>query len=145
MTTTVRLRAPMWTRIVLAVLAVPQLVTGLWAVINPRHWYDTFPGLGPLLVAAEPPFNAHLATDAGAGFLAVGVVAGVAALWGERRVVLVGGLGLAAFALPHFLYHAASPAPGLNATSNTVNVIILSIAALLPLAVVAASLKGRDT
>ncbi|AEF40971.1 hypothetical protein [Hoyosella subflava] len=145
MTTTVRLRAPMWTRIVLAVLAVPQLVTGLWAVINPRHWYDTFPGLGPLLVAAEPPFNAHLATDAGAGFLAVGVVAGVAALWGERRVVLVGGLGFAAFAVPHVLYHAANPAPGLNATANTINVIILSTAALLPLAVVAASLKGRDT
>ncbi len=54
-------------------LAPAQLVTGLWAVLAPLAWFDDFPGLGPSLIAADPPYNQHLATDAGAGFLATGV------------------------------------------------------------------------
>ena len=55
-----------WVRLGMVVtLAVPQLVTGLWAVIATRNWFERFPGVDPRLVAAEPPFNAHLATDAG--------------------------------------------------------------------------------
>jgi len=38
----------------------------------------------PRLVAAEPPYNAHLATDAGAGLLASGLVLLVAAWLSDR-------------------------------------------------------------
>ena len=126
---------PLWTRWVLAALALPQIVTGLWAVIAPQHWFDSFPGFGPMLVAAEPPFNAHLASDAGSGFLATGVFAVLAAVWGDRRLVIAAAAGLLAFALPHFLYHALHPAESLSSATNTVNFVLLLVAAVVPAAV----------
>ena len=44
-----------------------QRAAGLWAVLAPERWYDDFPGFDPRLVSAEPPYNAHLVTDAGPG------------------------------------------------------------------------------
>lgn len=137
-------RAPGWTRIILAVLAVPQLLTGLWAVLSPRHWYDTFPGFGPLLVAADPPFNAHLASDAGAGFLATGLVAAIAAYRGDFRLVALGGVGLGVFALAHLMFHALNPAPGLSNAVNAVNIVVLGLAVLLPFAAAAAAMRSKQ-
>lgn len=134
--------SPLWTRWVLAALAVPQLVTGLWAVVNPDHWFRSFPGFGPMLVAAEPPFNAHLASDAGSGFLATGVVSVLAALWGERRLVIAAGAGLLAFALPHFLFHATHPSDALSDLTNVVNTITLFAAVVLPLAIVVSAARS---
>jgi len=96
---------PQWVRFALIALAVPQLATGLWAVIDPSGWYDGFPGGGRNWVSVDGPFNHHLAGDAGAGFLATGVVLALAALWFERRVVQMALITLLAFAVPHFLYH----------------------------------------
>lgn len=107
-------------------LAVPQLVIGLWAVAAPRSWFDSFPGIDPRLVAAEPPFNMHLATDTGAGFLATGVALAVAAAWGHRVAVQMALLTFAAFAVPHTLYHALRPAPGLTGAEDVVNVLVLA-------------------
>ena len=137
--------APTWTRWAVAALAVPQLITGLWAVVNPDHWFRTFPGFGPLLVAAEPPFNAHLASDAGAGFLATGVVALLAAYWGDRRLVTVAGLALLAFALPHFLYHASHPAESLSDVTNVVNFVVLLIAAAIPAAIALSAFPRKES
>lgn len=134
--------APQWTRIVLVALAFPQVVTGLWAVANPGSWYRSFPGFGPYLIAAEPPYNQHLATDAGAGFLATGVMLLVAAAWADRRLVAAAGLSLTAFAVPHFVYHAANPAPGLTDAQNLTNVVTLFVGVVLPIAVTAAALRG---
>lgn len=106
-------------------LAIPQLVTGVWAVFDPSGWFASFPGLGPNLVAAEPPYNAHLATDAGAGFLATGVALALATLWARRQVVLLALATFVAFALPHAVYHAAHQAPGLSGAENSFNVALL--------------------
>ncbi|MBW3649340.1 MAG: hypothetical protein KY458_02105 [Actinobacteria bacterium] len=107
-------------------LAVPQLLIGVWAVMAPRNWFQTFPGVDPRLVAAEPPFNMHLATDAGAGFLATGVALAVAALWGHRVAVHMALVVFAAFAVPHLMYHALRPAPGLTSTDDAMNVFVLA-------------------
>lgn len=118
---------PRWVRLgsILAI-AVPQLVTGAWAVVAPKHWFDHFPGVGPMLVAAEPPYNAHLASDAGAGFLAVGVAVAVAAILG-RRMLMMFALGIYAVGtLPHVLYHAINPAPALSRAESTVSVMMLA-------------------
>jgi hypothetical protein len=115
-------------------LAAPQLVVGLWAVLSPRGWYEGFPGIGPDLVAAEPPFNAHLATDAGAGFLATGAALAVAVLWGRRSGVHVALVGYLAFAVPHLAYHALNPAPGLTGAEDLLNVALLISGPLLALA-----------
>jgi len=127
-----------WVRVVLFVgLAVPQLVTGVWAVLAPESWFDRFPGLDPRLVAAEPPFNAHLATDAGAGFLATGLAVAVAALLAHRVGVIVALVAYLGFAVPHALYHAASPAPGLSGAEDAVNVALLASGVVLAVAVAA--------
>jgi hypothetical protein len=108
------------------VLAPPLLVTGLWAVVTPEAWFEHFPGLGPQLVAAEPPFNAHLATDAGAGFLAIGVALLAAGLWARRSAVYLALLAYLISALSHLIYHAANPAPGLSHTAQVINIVLLA-------------------
>jgi hypothetical protein len=119
-------RAPTWVQWGLVALAVPQLVTGTWAVLAPRSWYRSFPGVDPRLVAADPPFNEHLATDAGAGFLATAVALLAAAAWGSRGGTAVALLAYLAFALPHLAFHVANPAPGLSATEDIVNGVALA-------------------
>ncbi len=119
-------RVTNWVRVGLAVvLAPPLLVTGIWAVAAPRNWYERFPGLGPRLVAAEPPYNAHLATDAGAGFLAVAAVLLAAAISARRSAVYLALVAFLVHAVPHIIYHAAEPAPGLSGAAQVGNVVLL--------------------
>lgn len=112
---------------VAAALAVPQVAIGLWAVLAPSGWFDSFPGFDPRLVAATPPFNEHLATDAGAGFLATGVALLVAAVWGWRRPFVLGLVTYLCFTVPHALYHAFNEAPGLSGSEDVVNVFGLAL------------------
>jgi hypothetical protein len=98
-------RASWWLRLVVFIFAVVELAPGLWAVIDPRGFYDNFPGLGRHWVSVDGPFNHHLVTDAGAGFLAVGAVLLFAAVFFDRRVVQVGLVALLAKELPHLVYH----------------------------------------
>ena len=93
-----------------AMLAFIDVLTGLWAVIDPTGWFRDFPGTGAHWIAAAPPYNHHLVTDAGAGFLGVGVVLFLAVLWRERRVMQVALLGSLAHDLPHFMFHLLHPA-----------------------------------
>src|SRR3954453_11961123 len=104
-------RVPGWVRLGVAVtLAAPQLLVGVWAGTAPDNWFRNFPGFDPRLVAAEPPYNEHLVSDVGAGFLATGVVLLVAALWGNRPAIRIALLAFVAFTLPHAMYHSTHPA-----------------------------------
>jgi hypothetical protein len=123
-----------WVRIGLGVvLAIPQLAIGFWAVIAPHDFYTSFPGFDPRLVAAEPPFNEHLTTDTGAGFLATGVALVVAALLAQRSGALVALAGYFAFAIPHAVYHSTHPAPGLNGSEDVFNTALLWVNVALAL------------
>lgn len=142
---------PRWVRVaIVAVLAAPQLATGLWAVLAPSNWYETFPGIGPSIIAADPPFNHHLATDAGAGFLATGVALLAAAIIGRRSGVYVALVGYLTFAIPHLAFHVAHPATTLSTAENTTNVFMLGsgVAATILIAAGARSAgenrAGRD-
>lgn len=112
---------PRWVRIALIALAIPSFATGAWAVITPQGWFDDFPGFDPRLVAAEPPFNAHLATDAGAGLLASGVVLLVAAYLADSRSVKLGLVANGAFVIPHSMWHALNPSDPLTDAQNIQN------------------------
>jgi hypothetical protein len=98
-------RASVWVRVGLLFLAATQLVVGVWAVVDPRGFYNDFPGGGRHWVSADGPFNHHLTVDAGAGFLAVGLVLVVAAIWLDRRVVQVALVAEVVHLVPHLLYH----------------------------------------
>jgi len=121
-------RQPMWLRVIMVLLAVPNIAAGLWAIIAPQHWFDTFPGWAPQLVAAFPPYNEHLATDAGSGLFASGVAMALAAWWPRREVVITAALAFLAFALPHFLWHFINPSDALTSPEDTVNDISLAAA-----------------
>ena len=119
-------RVPSWVRLgVLVTMAAPQLVIGLWSVLGTEHWFEEFPGFGPALVAAEPPYNQHLASDAGAGFLATGVGLLVAALWAHRAGVRVALATFVAFTLPHALFHLTHPSDALSGVEDVANVMAL--------------------
>jgi hypothetical protein len=121
---------PTWVRIGLVAVGLPNAVTGLWAVLSPSSWYERFPGWDPRLVAAEPPYNAHLATDAGAGLLASGVVLLAAAWLADRRSTRLAAVAFAAFAIPHAAWHAANPADALTAAQDAQNIAVLVFAAV---------------
>ena len=122
---------PRWVRWGLLALAVPQLVTGLWAVFAPRAWFDDFPGVGPALVGAEPPYNQHLATDAGGAFLATGAALLIAVIWPRRQLVTMALVTYLTFAIPHAVYHAAHEAPGLSSAADAANVMLLFVGVVM--------------
>jgi hypothetical protein len=132
---------PGWVRIGLVVLGGPNVVAGLWAIVAPRNWFDHFPGWDPRLVAAEPPFNSHLAVDAGAGLFASGVVLLAAAWLADRRSVTLALLAFTAFAAPHAVYHSLNPAPGLSTAEDVVNAAVLVFVVAAAVALWAGSLR----
>ncbi|MGH1493747.1 MAG: hypothetical protein ACRBK7_30855 [Acidimicrobiales bacterium] len=132
---------PRWLRPMLILLGLPNVLTGVWAIGDPQGWYDNFPGWSPRLVAALPPFNEHLATDAGAGLLATGLLALLAAWQPRRDVVVTAMVGYLAFALPHAAYHLANPAEALSAGEDMTNVISLWLAVVAAGAALFAGLK----
>lgn len=120
-----------WKRVALIVLSVPNLMAGMWGLVAPRDWFDNFPGWAPRLVAALPPYNEHLATDAAAGLFASGVLAAVAAWWLRRDVILVAMVGYLAFAAPHALFHVVNPAETMTASEDVMNAASLVVAVVL--------------
>jgi hypothetical protein len=123
----------LWVRIGLIALAVPQLLIGVWAIADPSGWYQDFPGFDPRLVAAAPPFNEHLASDAGAGFLATGVGLALAAWWADRRVVWLALIVFMTFSIPHAAYHWLNPSRGLTSSEDVRNTATLVMTAAFPL------------
>jgi hypothetical protein len=132
-----------WVRIALVALGLPNAAAGLWAVLAPDSWYESFPGWDPRLVAAEPPYNQHLVTDAGAGLLASGFVLLVAAWLADRRSVRFGVAAFLVFAVPHTLWHALNESPGLTSSEDARNVATLVFSVVVGVVVLVAA--GRTS
>jgi hypothetical protein len=144
MDTTPTSSVPVWVRIGLVALGIPNALAGLWAVLSPEGWFEDFPGWDPRLVAAEPPFNAHLATDAGAGLFASGLVLLAAAWLADRRSVQLAVVAFLAFAIPHTTFHATNDAPGLTDGENARNVITLVFTIVVAGALFLGSTRARS-
>ena len=126
-------RMPGTLRLGLLVLGVPQFLIGAWALISPHGWFDTFPGAGHHWLPAYGPYNAHLATDVGATFVAIGLILGLAALWLERRVVQLALVGYLAYAIPHVIYHLANDHDlgGGDQVANGITLVLSVVLALV--------------
>jgi hypothetical protein len=130
-------------RLALLVLGVPQAGIGVWAVVAPMRWYGSFPGAGPHWLPAFGPYNEHFAVDAGAGLLAAGVLAIVAAVWLERRVVQVAMVGFLAWSVPHAIYHL-TVLDALSTSDNLVNVSLLAVTVAVPALLLATANRIPD-
>lgn len=91
-------------RIVLASVAVSDVLTGLTALLAPRAFFDDFP-FGAGWVALLPPYNEHLTTDVGAFYLAFGLLLGYAAYTLKRELVLPVCAAWTVFSLAHLAFH----------------------------------------
>lgn len=92
-------------RAALAVVAFAQAELGVWGLAGPRSLFDTYPGFGHHWISALGPYNEHLTRDFAGAELGFAVLLLCAAIWFERRLVLVAGAAFLAATVPHLAYH----------------------------------------
>jgi hypothetical protein len=126
----------------LALLGVLYVSWGIPAIVAPRWFFDTFPGLGHAWTAAYPPYNAHLMTDVGAAFLTLGVLSLVAAALADRRVAVVVLIGLLVFSTVHLVFHLADHG-ALTGVDLAASLGALALGVILPGVLIAATVRVR--
>lgn len=94
-------------RAILAVTALIGLYVGGWAAVDPRSFYDSFPGLGSVWVAVDGPYNEHLVRDIGTLYVALAAASTVAAASHRTDAGRVVGVAWIVFSIPHLTYHLA--------------------------------------
>jgi hypothetical protein len=104
----------------LALVAAAQAEIAIWGLTGPHNFFVTFPGFGHHWVAPLGLYNEHLVRDYAGAELGFAVLLAGAAIWFERRLVLVAGAAFLAATLPHFAYHLTTT-DHLSATDNTVS------------------------
>lgn len=117
-------------RIGLIALAVPNVVVGAWLSFAPRSFYDNFPGFGHRWVGALGAYDEHAFTDFGGALLALALLAGLAALWMERRLVQAALLATLVQSTAHFVYHLTRLG-SLPAADNVANQLSLAYGVVL--------------
>ena len=92
-------------------LGLSDLVTGVWAALTPRSFYDDFPGFGRVWVAPDGPYNEHLVRDVGELYLALAIVTIAAALTLSRPLVRATMVAWIVSGVLHAVYHARHTDP----------------------------------
>lgn len=123
-------------RLGLLILAASALPVGLWALAAPRSFYEDFPAAGRHWVSALGPYNEHLISDVGAGYLALGIMLAAAGILLGRTLVRVALVAWLAFALPHFAFHLTTRET-FSLADNLVSLGGLGLVVLLPLVLLA--------
>ncbi len=92
-------------RVLLLLLAATGAGPGVWALLAPASFHAGFPGLGLRWVADLGAYDEHLVRDVGAFFLALTVLAGLAAARPHPELVRAAAVTWLVFQLPHVLVH----------------------------------------
>jgi hypothetical protein len=129
-------------RVALGYLTLQVGVVAAYILIAPRTFYDDFPGWAQW-VSALPPYNEHLIRDFGAAGLGLAVVAGLAAIWLDRRLVQAAAVAIFAAGLPHAIYHSTTT-EAYSTGSNIASLGALYLQTLLPLAVLYLATGARQ-
>jgi AhpD family alkylhydroperoxidase len=130
-----------WIRVLLIAVGVPQLATGVWALLAPHSFYGDFP-TGQGWVAKAGAYDEHLVRDVGALFIAISVIALVAAVMLTRRTVILASVGFLLYSVPHLIYHALNLGP--FSTQDAVsNIVSLGAAVIVPVIVLWLLRGGR--
>ena len=120
-------------RLALIYLVVTIGGVAVWILVAPKAFYDDFPGGSAHWVSALPPYNEHLERDFGAAALGLAVLAALAALWLERRVIQVAAISLLVAGIPHLAYHLTTT-ERYSTGDNIASLTGLALDVLLPLA-----------
>ncbi len=128
----------------LVYLTVSFLVVGLWTTLDPRSFYDAFPGGGRHWVAGDGPYNAHLVGDAGVGFLAVGVVLLLATVWMDARLIQAASGAAVVHNGPHLLFHLRHPNDSLGSVDTWLSNGGLALGMLVALVVLVVVSRSPD-
>jgi hypothetical protein len=115
-------------------LAVTIGVVAVWILIAPKGFYDDFPGGSSHWVSSLPPYNEHLERDFGAGGLGLAVLAILAAVWMEQRLVQAAAISILVAGIPHLAYHATTT-DHLSTGDNVASLAGLALDVLVPLAI----------
>ena len=121
----------------LVLMAGVEWVLGLWTAFAPRSFYDNV-----ATVDLTPPFSEHLMRDFGGATLGLAIALTAAAVWLERRLVVVALLAYLAFAVPHLVFHVGH-LEGATSLESTVLVVLLAGSVVLPLALLALAHRTR--
>jgi hypothetical protein len=105
----------------------------IWILIAPKGFYDNFPGGSAHWVSALPPYNEHLERDFGAMALGLAVLAMLAAVWMEKRVIQAAAITLVVAGLPHLGYHLTTTGH-YSTGDNIASITGLALYVLFPLA-----------
>ena len=89
----------------LGLVALAQLEVGAWGTASPHSFFNTFPGFGHHWVVSLGTYNEHLVRDYAGAELGLAVLLLAAAIWFERRVLLIAGATFLFATVPHFVYH----------------------------------------
>lgn len=137
---TPRARRPVLVRAGLVVLGVGQGIPAVWALAAPHSFYVGFPSKGQHWVASFAPYNEHLIRDYGSGFLAISVLALVAAWLADRRLTIVALVVWVIAAVPHLVFHAAH-----GSTTGAASLVTLAVNVAFPLVLLVLAAKERST
>jgi hypothetical protein len=109
-----------------------QLVTGVWPLLWPRHFYDTFPLPGHPWQAWQPAYNEHLIRDFGALNLVLALLFGVSAYTMDRLLTRTTLVAYLIFSVPHLIFHL-NHLEGMPTVDAVAQVVSLSIGVAGPL------------
>jgi hypothetical protein len=113
-------------RATLALVGLGQLEVGVWGVASPHSFFTTFPGLGHHWVVHLGSYNEHLVRDYAGAELGLGILLLAAAIWFERRVVLIAGAAFLFATVPHFIYHLTTT-DSLSTTDNVASLASFAV------------------
>lgn len=124
-----------YVRAVLWILAVFELVLGLWLTIVPKTFYDHVP-----TVNWTPPYSDHLFHDFGGASLGLGIVLTAAAIRLDRFWTVIALLAYLAYAGPHLVFHLGH-LEGDERGLSIALAVILTLTVVLPLTALAGTRK----
>jgi len=130
------------TRIILVAIALFGLIPGAWAAIAPESFYWDFPKIRSAWVSSDGPFNEHLIRDVGAFFLALGVLALIAAISGRLLAARLAGAAWLVFGTVHAAYHFTHLQVYSESVDQWLNVV--SMLGSIALAVAVLVIPGRS-
>jgi hypothetical protein len=123
----------MLARLGLAIVGLAQGEVGIWGELSPRGFYNRFPDLfGQHWVRPLGPFNEHLLRDYASAELGLAVLLLGAAVWFDRRLVLLAAAAFLVGTAPHLAYHLTTTdmlSAGANVASLGAFVVELAIVA----------------